>query len=317
VCLIDEFDKMTEQDRTSIHEAMEQQSISISKAGIVTTLQARCSIIAAANPIGGRYDAQHTFAENVELTDPILQRFDILCVLQDTVDTVADERLARHLVGSHTRSHPAFDHDNVPEDMVKAALTHKAAPIPQDILRKYITYSRGVTKPQLHNIDTDKISKLYSDLRRESVTSGGVPIAVRHIESIMRMSEAHARMHLRDHVRDDDVDMAIRMTLESFIQAQKFSVMRSLRRGFQKYISYKKDNDELLLFMLQTLVKDQQTYMMLRHQQSTQVLVSCEDLEAKAREYGIHDCSTFYKSASFASHKFETLKEEGRRMISC
>merc|ERR1740138_1306166 len=86
VCLIDEFDKMNEQDRTSIHEAMEQQSISISKAGIVTTLQARCAIIAAANPIGGRYDAQHTFAENVELTEPILSRFDILCVVRDTVD---------------------------------------------------------------------------------------------------------------------------------------------------------------------------------------------------------------------------------------
>jgi DNA replication licensing factor MCM2 len=94
VCLIDEFDKMNEQDRTSIHEAMEQQSISISKAGIVTSLQARCSIIAAANPIGGRYDPQRSFAENVELTDPILSRFDILCVLRDTVDPVADERLA-------------------------------------------------------------------------------------------------------------------------------------------------------------------------------------------------------------------------------
>ena len=98
VCLIDEFDKMNEQDRTSIHEAMEQQSISVSKAGIVTSLQARCSVIAAANPIGGRYDSSCTLAENVELTDPILQRFDCLCVLQDTVDPVADERLASLLL---------------------------------------------------------------------------------------------------------------------------------------------------------------------------------------------------------------------------
>eukprot|EP00937_MAST-01D_sp_MAST-1D-sp2_P000663 g663.t1 len=279
VCLIDEFDKMTEQDRTSIHEAMEQQSISISKAGIVTTLQARCSIIAAANPIGGRYDAQHTFAENVELTDPILQRFDILCVLQDTVDTVADERLARHLVASHTRAHPNFDAESAPADMQDRAAIQRARPIPQDLLRKYIMYARGQVKPQLVNIDTDKLSKLYAELRRESVTSGGVPIAVRHIESIMRMSEAHARMHLRDHVRDDDVDMAIRMTLESFIQAQKFSVMRSLRRGFQKYITYKKDNNELLLFMLQSLVKDQQTYMMGVHYPYNRMpfSINCDD----------------------------------------
>lgn len=86
---------MNDQDRTSIHEAMEQQSISISKAGIVTSLQARCSVIAAANPIGGRYDASMTFTENVNLSDPILSRFDILCVVRDEVDPIQDEHLAR------------------------------------------------------------------------------------------------------------------------------------------------------------------------------------------------------------------------------
>src|SRR5271168_2710534 len=106
-CLIDEFDKMNDQDRTSIHEAMEQQSISISKAGIVTSLQARCSITAAANPIGGRYNATVPFSQNVELTEPILSRFDILCVVRDTVDPSEDERLARFVVNSHGRSHPA------------------------------------------------------------------------------------------------------------------------------------------------------------------------------------------------------------------
>ena len=106
VCLIDEFDKMNDSDRVSIHEAMEQQSISISKAGIVTSLQARCSVVAAANPVGGRYDSTRTFSENVELTDPILSRFDILLVVKDTVDPVLDERLANFVVGSHIKSHP-------------------------------------------------------------------------------------------------------------------------------------------------------------------------------------------------------------------
>lgn len=106
VCLIDEFDKMNDSDRTSIHEAMEQQTISISKAGIITTLQARCAVIAAANPTRGRYNSALGFNQNVELTEPILSRFDILCVVRDEVDPVKDELLARFVVGSHLRSHP-------------------------------------------------------------------------------------------------------------------------------------------------------------------------------------------------------------------
>jgi DNA replication licensing factor MCM2 len=88
---------------------MEQQSISISKAGIVTTLQARCAIVAAANPIRGRYNPTIPFQQNVELTEPILSRFDILCVVKDAVDAVKDEMLAKFVVGSHLRSHPSFE----------------------------------------------------------------------------------------------------------------------------------------------------------------------------------------------------------------
>ena len=86
ICLIDEFDKMNEHDRTSIHEAMEQQSISISKAGIVTSLRERCSVIADANPINRRYNPAADFRDNVDLSDPILSRFDILCVIRDEVN---------------------------------------------------------------------------------------------------------------------------------------------------------------------------------------------------------------------------------------
>merc|ERR1719233_1047002 len=120
VCLIDEFDKMNDADRTSIHEAMEQQTISISKAGIVTSLKARCSVLAAANPIGGRYDPSMTFSENVDLTEPILSRFDILCVVRDTVDPVADERLANFVVSSHIRHHPSNDMEDVERQGLEA-----------------------------------------------------------------------------------------------------------------------------------------------------------------------------------------------------
>lgn len=106
VCLIDEFDKMNDQDRTSIHEAMEQQSISISKAGIVTSLQARCSVIAAANPIKGNYNTALNFNDNVDLTDPILSRFDILTVIKDEVNEEQDDALATFVINSHIKSHP-------------------------------------------------------------------------------------------------------------------------------------------------------------------------------------------------------------------
>lgn len=108
-CMIDEFDKMNDSDRTSIHEAMEQQFISISKAGIVTTLQASYAVIAAAKPIRGRYNPTIPFQQDVELTEPILSRFDVLCVVKDSVDPVADELLARFVVGVHLRTHPKLE----------------------------------------------------------------------------------------------------------------------------------------------------------------------------------------------------------------
>lgn len=126
VCLIDEFDKMNDADRTSIHEAMEQQSISISKAGIVTSLQARCSVIAAANPLRGRYNSSINFSQNVDLSEPILSRFDILCVVRDTVDVENDTRLASFVVASHARSHPeVLQDEEVSTSMITGANNFK------------------------------------------------------------------------------------------------------------------------------------------------------------------------------------------------
>lgn len=231
-CMIDEFDKMNDQDRTSIHEAMEQQSISISKAGIVTSLQARCAIIAAANPIGGRYNSTVPFAQNVELTEPILSRFDILCVVKDTVDPESDERLAGFVVESHTRSHP----DATEDDLGSISKARDMSPIPQDILRKYILYAREKISPKLHNMDQDKLARLYAHMRKESLTTGSFPITVRHLESVIRISEAYAKMHLREFVRGEDMDRAIKVSVESFVGTQKTSVKKSLGRALAKYM---------------------------------------------------------------------------------
>src|SRR5262245_54611082 len=108
---------------------MEQQSISISKAGIVTTLQARCAVIAAANPIHGRYNASLPFSQNVELTDPILSRFDVLCVVRDTADPVMDELLAKFVVYSHVRSHPHFDPSDTDNSLDTGAISLQDADV--------------------------------------------------------------------------------------------------------------------------------------------------------------------------------------------
>lgn len=154
---------MNDQDRTSIHEAMEQQSISISKAGIVTSLQARCSVMAAANPIGGRYDASLTFAENVNLSDPILSRFDILCVVRDEIDPIQDQHLAKFVVNSHIRHHPSK------KSTIVDALEENELAIPQEILKKYIVYARENIHPKLQNMDQDKVANIYIQLRQESL----------------------------------------------------------------------------------------------------------------------------------------------------
>ncbi|KAH0119874.1 MCM-domain-containing protein, partial [Aureobasidium melanogenum] len=244
-CLIDEFDKMNDQDRTSIHEAMEQQTISISKAGIVTTLQARCAVVAAANPIGGRYNGTVPFSQNVELTEPILSRFDILCVVRDTVDPEEDERLAAFVVNSHGRAHPTISgaaNDAPVNSMQDANMevdgdqgTSKQGEIPQEMLRKYILHARERCRPKLVSIDQDKIARLFADMRKESLATGAYPITVRHLESILRIAEAFAKMRLSDFCSSSDIDRAIAVAVDSFVGSQKVSCKKALARAFAKY----------------------------------------------------------------------------------
>ncbi|XP_034697919.1 DNA replication licensing factor MCM2 [Vitis riparia] len=320
ICLIDEFDKMNDQDRVSIHEAMEQQSISISKAGIVTSLQARCSVIAAANPIGGRYDSSKTFSQNVELTDPIVSRFDVLCVVKDVVDPVTDEMLAKFVVDSHFKSQPKGTNvedkslSNSQDDIQPSARPLDPEILSQDLLKKYLTYAKLNVFPRLHDADLNKLTHVYAELRRESSHGQGVPIAVRHIESMIRMSEAHARMHLRQHVTQEDVDMAIRVLLDSFISTQKFGVQKALQKSFKKYMTFKKDYNELLLYLLRGLVKDALHFEEIVSGSSSglpHIDVKVEELQSKAQDYEIYDLKPFFSSTQFSRAHFELDAERG------
>jgi DNA replication licensing factor MCM2 len=154
-------------------------------------------------------------------------------------------------------------------------------------------------------MDQDKIAKMYSQLRQESLATGSLPITVRHIESVIRMAEAHARMHLRDTVQDVDVNFSIRMMLESFISAQKFSVMKKMQATFQRYLSFQKDYSELLFFILRQLTLDQLAYIRFKQGPSvTHVEILEKDLLERAKQIDIHNLSKFYDSEIFKNNGF-------------
>ncbi|CDW86911.1 mcm2 3 5 family protein [Stylonychia lemnae] len=329
ICLIDEFDKMNDQDRTSIHEAMEQQSISISKAGIVTTLSARCSIIAAANPVKGVYNTALNFIDNVDLTDPILSRFDILSVIKDEVNEEHDDALSTFVINSHIKSHPEVQKDlkflkkdeecKTEEDFKNYQLTmeylsstlldnsklqtDQSETIDQQMLRKYIIYAKKYVHPKLNEIDKDKITQFYADIRRESSLVQGIPIAVRHIESVLRMAEAHAKLHLRDYVRIDDIDLAIEMLLESFLQSQKLSVARHLAKRFEQYKTKKSDPNQILIHLLKKMVSDRALYDKyikgLDDNERIKVMIPLDQLRNEAKDLAHHHVDDFLYSDVF------------------
>lgn len=146
---------------------------------------------------------------------------------------------------------------------------------------------------------------MYSQLRQESFATGSLPITVRHIESVIRMAEAYARIHLRENVVEDDVNFAIRMMLESFIEGQKFSVMKKMRNAFQKYLAFQKDHAELLFFILRQLTLDQLAYIRCKDgPNATHVEIMERDLVERAKQLDIFNMKPFYESEIFKKNGF-------------
>ena len=202
IACIDEFDKMDPNDRTAIHEAMEQHTVSIAKAGIVATLNARTSILAAANPIYGRYESSMSVKDNIKLPFTILSRFDLLWILVDTVESKKDRDLAQFILGMH--------------QMKKTPYQPATPPISPDFLKKYIGYANRYVIPKLSSEAAEEIENFYVNLRKSA--EGGaapVPITARQLEALVRLSEARARMGLRTKVTREDAKAAIRLMNES------------------------------------------------------------------------------------------------------
>ncbi|BFF97938.1 DNA replication licensing factor Mcm7 [Drosophila madeirensis] len=196
VCCIDEFDKMADTDRTAIHEVMEQQTISIAKAGIMTTLNARVSILAAANPAFGRYNPRRTVEQNIQLPAALLSRFDLLWLIQDKPDRDNDLRLAKHITYVHC-------HSRQPPSRVKSLDMH--------LMRRYINLCKR-KNPTIPDELTDYIVGAYVELRREARNQKDMTFtSARNLLGILRLSTALARLRLSDRVEKDDVAEALRL----------------------------------------------------------------------------------------------------------
>ncbi|EJF61824.1 MCM-domain-containing protein [Dichomitus squalens LYAD-421 SS1] len=205
VCCIDEFDKMSDATRSVLHEVMEQQTVSIAKAGIITTLNARTSILAAANPIGSKYNPNQTVTQNIDLPPTLISRFDLLYLVLDHADEALDRKLAQHLVALYLEDAPMTGGG---EDI-----------LPLEELSAYITYARSRLNPVITEAAGDELVRCYVTLRKagEDPRSNEkrITATTRQLESMIRLSEAHARMRLSTFVELADVKEAFRLMREA------------------------------------------------------------------------------------------------------
>merc|ERR1712242_643681 len=206
VCCIDEFDKMDPRDQVAIHEAMEQQTISITKAGVKATLNARTSILAAANPISGRYDRTKSLKQNIQMTAPIMSRFDLFFILVDDCNEVTDYAIARRIIDLHTKLEESIDRSYTVEEITR-----------------YLNFAR-MFKPKLSMDSQDLLVQQYKHLRQRG-TGGSAKsswrMTVRQLEAMLRLSEAFARLHCADEVTAKHVKEAYRLLNKSIIRVDQ------------------------------------------------------------------------------------------------
>ena len=243
VVCIDEFDKMSQADRVAIHEVMEQQTVTISKAGIHASLNARCSVIAAANPIYGDYDTSISAAKNIGLPDSLLSRFDLLFVVLDDKDPNVNSRIAERVILNHRfktsgdKGVSNIDHNDIyvePEAEETIEEKHKVyendfnAMIkgeelkPSDdvlnraFLKKYLSYTKSTVQPVMNSEAVEFLSSSYSLLRQkgsepDQIKEKKLPITARTLETLIRLATAHAKLRLSKAVTVEDMQVALKL----------------------------------------------------------------------------------------------------------
>lgn len=199
ICCIDEFDKMSDSARSMLHEVMEQQTVSIAKAGIIASLNARTSVLACANPSGSRYNPRLSVIENIHLPPTLLSRFDLIYLILDKPDEQTDRRLAKHIVALH------FENAESAQEEALDITT----------LTSYVSYARKNIHPKLSDEAAEELTRGYVELRKAGKFAGSskkvITATPRQIESLIRLSEALARMRFSEWVEKHDVDEAFRL----------------------------------------------------------------------------------------------------------
>ncbi len=193
VACIDELDKMRPDDRVAIHEALEQQTVSVAKGGIVATLNARAAVLAAANPSLGRYEPHRNINENINLPVTILSRFDLIFLVKDLPDPDNDSEMSSHILQLHRARHGSEE-----------------APFQPDFLRKYISYAKRIV-PTLTPDAVKELQDFYLKMRGTTGREAAVAITPRQLEALVRLSEARARAFLRDQVTVEDAKSAVKI----------------------------------------------------------------------------------------------------------
>ncbi|XP_041866247.1 DNA helicase MCM8 [Melanotaenia boesemani] len=232
LCCIDEFDKLGNQQQALL-EAMEQQSVSLAKAGIVSSLPARTSVVAAANPIGGHYNRGKTVSENLKMGSALLSRFDVVFLLLDIPDESHDRRLSEHVMANRTgkgRTSSAVVTRTSSDLETSILLQHSTLPlserlqvpagenvdvIPACLLRKYISYARQYVHPSLTPEAAQTLQEFYLSLRSQAHSADATPITTRQLESLIRLTEARAKLELRETATKSDAEDVVEIMKHS------------------------------------------------------------------------------------------------------
>ena len=267
VC-IDEFDKMNEVDRVAIHEVMEQQTVTIAKAGIHVSLNARCSVLAAANPIYGQYQSDLSASRNIGFPDSLLSRFDLCFIVLDEHSSELDRKISEKVIDNHMFTIDAAKFGDDAEDKViepeikleenkKTTMYEKFNPrsksdnnniLTKEFLRKYIYYAKSKINPALTREATEYISKSWSNLRERSISDDykgkTIPVTVRTLESLIRLATAFAKARLSQKVEKQDALNAVDLLTNSFFPENEGKLLEQEEEENQMDLVEEEEEDE-------------------------------------------------------------------------